>query len=338
MVKGVVNGHEVRIMIDNGSSSSYICSSPITALDLQSLRKETRCMEQMFATVTKMIELYNIKIKSTTGNHFSLDLNGINEERDLLTYLPNPKIKLLKRHQRQLKRIKFGNEETTMKQLLIHIILGVADYQRIRTAEPPILGNDPENDPGAEYTILGWILSGKIIATDGEGEKLFFVKTGQKEFGQLCSLDVLGLGGVEDNPTLCHEDFQDQLCYDDKGYYKTRLSWKPDQPESSTNKELALGRLRSTTRRLEKMNKIQGFYEVMQEHIQNGIIEEIAEYLTGEVVHCVSHHAVIREEAESTNLRIVYDCSAKESPDKPSLNDCLEIGPSLQPLLFDILL
>ena len=202
MVKGVVNGHEVRIMIDNGSSSLYICSSLIAVLDLQPLRKETRCIEQIFGTVTKMAELYNIKINSTTGNHFSLDLNCVNGERDVLTYLPNPRIKLLKRHQRQLKRIKFGDEETTMKQLPVHIILGVADYQCIRTAEPPILGNDPDNDPGAEYTMLGWILCGKIIATDGEGEKLFFVKTGQKEFEQLCSLDVLGLVGVEDNPTL----------------------------------------------------------------------------------------------------------------------------------------
>ena len=117
MVKGVVNGHEVRIMTDNGSSSSYVCSSLITALDLQPLRKETRCIEQMFGTVTKMVELCNNKIKSTTGNHFSLDLSCINGERDVLKYLPNPRIKLLKRHQRQLKWMKKlpCDEETTMK-------------------------------------------------------------------------------------------------------------------------------------------------------------------------------------------------------------------------------
>ena len=78
------------------------------------------------------------------------------------------------------------------------------------------------------------------------------------------------------------------------------------------------------------MDKIQEYNEVMQEHIQNGIIEEIPECPTREVVHYVPHHAVIREEAESTKLRIVYDCSAKQSPEKPSLNDCLETGPPLQ--------
>ena len=37
-------------------------------------------------------------------------------------------------------------------------------------------------------------------------------------------------------------------------------------------------------------------------------------------------------------MRIVYDCSAKANSQVPSLNDCLEIGPPLQPMIFDILL
>ena len=37
-------------------------------------------------------------------------------------------------------------------------------------------------------------------------------------------------------------------------------------------------------------------------------------------------------------MRIVYDCSARQNTESPSLNDCLEIGPPLQPLIFDILL
>ena len=37
-------------------------------------------------------------------------------------------------------------------------------------------------------------------------------------------------------------------------------------------------------------------------------------------------------------MRIVYDCSGKTHCQVPSLNDCLELGPPLQPMLFDILL
>ena len=37
-------------------------------------------------------------------------------------------------------------------------------------------------------------------------------------------------------------------------------------------------------------------------------------------------------------MRIVYDCSSRANTQTPSLNDCLETGPPLQRLLFDILL
>ena len=89
---------------------------------------------------------------------------------------------------------------------------------------------------------------------------------------------------------------------------------------------------------MEKINKLQEYDINMQEQIQEETIEEVPPKPFGEVLHYVPHHLVIREEAESTKLRIVHDCSAKENCDQPSLNDCLETGPSLQPLLFDILL
>ena len=49
------------------------------------------------------------------------------------------------------------------------------------------------------------------------------------------------------------------------------------------------------------------------------------------------HRAVIRESAESTKLRVVYDASVK-SESGFSLNDCLEKGPPLQNKLWGILI
>ena len=59
---------------------------------------------------------------------------------------------------------------------------------------------------------------------------------------------------------------------------------------------------------------------------------------TGEATHYIPHQPVIRDQAKSTKMRIVYDCSAKANSQVPSLNDCLEVGPPLQPMIFDILL
>ena len=80
------------------------------------------------------------------------------------------------------------------------------------------------------------------------------------------------------------------------------------------------------------------YHEIMKQQLKEGILEPVPEIPMGEVVHYIPHPAVIRDEAETTRLRSIYDCSAKENMHLPSLNDCLEIGPSLQPLIFDIML
>ena len=56
----------------------------------------------------------------------------------------------------------------------------------------------------------------------------------------------------------------------------------------------------------------------MKEQINEGILEEDLEPKSLEGVHYIPRQAVIKEK-----LRVVYDCSAKARPEKPSLNYCL---------------
>ena len=53
--------------------------------------------------------------------------------------------------------------------------------------------------------------------------------------------------------------------------------------------------------------------------------------------HYIPHHPVKKDSA-TTPIRIVYDCSFHSSPDNPSLNDCLLVGPPFQSNLCSILL
>ena len=57
-----------------------------------------------------------------------------------------------------------------------------------------------------------------------------------------------------------------------------------------------------------------------------------------EKVSYLPHSAVVRENAETTKVRVVYDASCKDKNTRTSLNDCLHMGPPLTPLIFDILL
>ena len=337
-VCAMVNGQEVRIMIDTGAGSSYICSNLITQLGLSPIRHETRCIEQMYGTVTRRVGIYPLKIQSTVVDGFNLDVNCINAEKDVLTYLPNPRIKVLKRRYPRLRRLQLSDENVSTDQLPVHIILGAADYQRIRSTEPLVLGYNPDQDPGAEFTMLGWVLYGRLISNGDGVEKEFFLNSSRSDFEHLCSMDVLGLDDPETPDPSFHEDFTEHIQFKVEGFYETRLPWKIHHSVLPSNKDLALARLWGTTRRLDKCQKLGEYDAIMQEQVQKGILEPAPSQPTGQTVHYVPHHPVIREEAESTKTRIVYDCSAKISESQPSLNDCLETGPALQPFLFDILL
>ena len=77
---------------------------------------------------------------------------------------------------------------------------------------------------------------------------------------------------------------------------------------------------------------------LLEQQLEEGIIEVVPERSTGEAIHYILYQPVIRDQAESIKMRIVYDYSTKAISQVRSLNECLEVGPFLQPTIFDILL
>ena len=70
--------------------------------------------------------------------------------------------------------------------------------------------------------------------------------------------------------------------------------------------------------------------EVIKSYLKEGIIEPVPannEKIAGKV-HYLLHRAVVREDRDTTKVRIVFDASSK-SGDNPALNDCLYTGPSM---------
>lgn len=91
-----VGSETVRVMFDSGAGSSYVCTEVITKLNLRPSRKEQRCIEQMFGTTRRNVEVYSVTIESLAVEGFSLEVECINAEKDVLTHLPNPRIKALR--------------------------------------------------------------------------------------------------------------------------------------------------------------------------------------------------------------------------------------------------
>ena len=81
----------------------------------------------MFGKLEKIVEVYEIIIHSKSQN-FNLKIDCINIERKVITQMPNPQIKELKRHQPELRKIRFSEVDSKDRFLPIQILLGVQDY------------------------------------------------------------------------------------------------------------------------------------------------------------------------------------------------------------------
>ena len=69
----------------------------------------------------------------------------------------------------------------------------------------------------------------------------------------MCSLDGLGIKDEKSEATDFSQRYNDQIVLTKYGFYEAPLSWKSDRLPLPDNKELALRRLRSSTKRLEKI-------------------------------------------------------------------------------------
>ena len=103
-------------------------------------------------------------------------------------------------------------------------------------------------------------------------------------------------------------------------------SWKEDHDYLPTNYTVAKARTESTIKRLNKDPKLLRTYgNIIEEQERKGFIEKVDEE-SGSKIHNIPHHAV-RKDSVTTPIRIVYDCSCRQSPNHASLNDCLMSTP-----------
>ena len=67
------------------------------------------------------------------------------------------------------------------------------------------------------------------------------------------------------------------------------------------------------------------------------MIEKAPDEPSGERVYYMPHKPVVRQDASTTKVRMVFDASSKPHPLASSIKYCIFTGPPLQPLLWDIM-
>jgi hypothetical protein len=166
---------------------------------------------------------------------------------------------------------------------------------------------------------------------------MLLTETSQADFENLCRLDVLGLADSSENDQdAVYDDFKENLMRNQAGWYETNLPWKTNHPDLPTNGTGSRRRLNNLVKRLERNGTYQRYDDIIQDQLEQKIIELAPAEVTGKELY-IPHKGIVRQSAQTTKLRIVYDASARESNAQPSLNDCLNPGPPLQNLLWSIL-
>ena len=123
-----------------------------------------------------------------------------------------------------------------------------------------------------------------------------------------------------------------------EAFYETRLIWEERNYMLENNTAGSLGRLIRLLKNLkQEPDKFKEYDDVIKSQLQEGIVQIAPEITDKSKEFYLPHKPVYREDAEATKVRVVYDASAKATRDSLSLNDCLETGPKLQNLLWDIL-
>ncbi|XP_052273445.1 uncharacterized protein LOC127873583 [Dreissena polymorpha] len=125
------------------------------------------------------------------------------------------------------------------------------------------------------------------------------------------------------------QQYQETSIEYDNGRYHAKLPWKQDHPALPTNNNITLKRTDGTIQRLRNEPEVLRAYgDIIAEQERRGFIERVPlGQESAEQVHYIHHHPV-KKESSTTPLRIVYDCSCRQSRDSPSLNDCLESTPT----------
>ena len=198
------------------------------------------------------------------------------------------------------------NDQKT--ELLFHVILGVGECSKIKTKTMVKVGK--QNERIAQKTHLGLTIPSP--GKDCDVTSMILTRKSMCDHDQLCRLNLLDIeDSSREDQMYVYQEFQDQLKSKGDGSYEIPLLWKPVHLPIHNNKNGNLSRLGNLIRKLWKQSKeFEQYNQIIQTQSSEGIIEKAPEEVK-ETEFYTPHKPVVREEAERTKTRIVYDASPK---------------------------
>ena len=309
-----VDGIRCRALIDTGAGSSYASGKLIELLKKKPCENKTRRVDMLISSQVTKLEVYDALVESLDGD-FSTSVKPTKVHKGELLTVDNPHYQqLIDSHLRGIAIDDLDPKE----ELPLHVVLGSGKYARIKKETKSHIGKD--GVPIAEKTKLGWFLMSP--GQEFDCNRMMLTQTSLTHYEELCRMDGLGLTDSSEHDQLAvYREFKEQLVRNQEGWYETGLPWRGNHPPLPSNEQGILRRLTDLSKKPERHGLTTEYDQIIREQKQQRVIEDCPLEPTGTEFY-ISHKPVIREEAASAKLRVVYDASDRAHACASSLNEC----------------
>lgn len=333
----------VRALIDQGSEASFVTEDTVQSLGLKRI-PVSGLVSGVGDGEMKIKHMVLFNLESIQNPKFSVQVQAY-VLHTLTSFLPTSKIFIKdwsEIEEKPLADPKYGAPGR------IDVILGVEIYSEIILEG---LLKHPENTgPIAQNTQLGWVLSGPVDKQSSSSRQKIVnlhIRVKEDELLQQFWEIEREPDAIKKKMTReeikCEEIYEKTTVREENGRYKVRLPFKEFDTLPCLNNQserIALHRFNLLEKKLQKNDTLKEEYKkVIDDYIDQTHMEQIKqrEDINKNNTVYLPHHAVVKQDRETTKVRIVYDASCK-GVNNISLNDTLLVGPKLQDDLRHILM
>ncbi|XP_044313279.1 uncharacterized protein LOC123037281 [Drosophila rhopaloa] len=349
MVRNPTNGLQavINALVDQGSEATIVSEHVVQSLHLKRSAVRASIFGVGEGGGRRCKYTVNLEINSINSN-FSLDVDSAYVLNSVTSGLPS--LSFSPKRWDHIQGLPLA-DPNYYRSKRVDLILGVDLLAQIMLPDTKIGLPD---EPIAQNTRLGWILSGRAEGVIKSSELRCHRETLDTEslLKRFCEVESVPDRSTEtEEDTWCETFFQETHARRSDGRYVVRLPFKTYLDPTMVlgrSHQMSLNRFIQLERRLSnnpgRWNK---YVEEIEEYFS---LEQIAPAVGSEsslmkrtssnmhVASCVlPHHAVFKEELHSIKQRIVFDASSRTSNGR-SLNDILCIGPTLQNDMSSVIL
>ena len=334
----------VRVLFYNCAQNTFVRSDVRDQLKLKTVRTESVSVN-VFASEEGCLQQLDV-VQLTLVNRKNSAKSTVDAcvVPTICSKLCNQTIDAAKENYEALYGLEMADNNDVSTELDIQVLVGANYYWDFVTGKIKRCGNGLV----AVHSILGWLLNGAAGIRPDTATTAMVVKTHVMSIGvddkttlknELEQIWDLEQAGVDEVKPFDANAFMDEIKFDGQRYSVPLPMKKKDGMCMSKylrpNYVQSKGRLMSLQRRLkDNPEQLKQYDDVIQNQLAEGILERCSNNVPSEGMHYLPHHGIVKNDRETTKLRVVSDASSG----KPSLNDSMETGPCLMKMLLDVFL